>query len=65
MLFWLRHLDYHLDFFVGSEWHRLHRVYEIFKCKVLAKDDILVQSVEMQTYMNFILAKDANKECVI
>lgn len=57
-----RHLDFFLDFFLGSEWYRLQGVYEILKCKVLAKEPTLVHSVEMQTYMQFILVKDANEE---
>lgn len=49
-------------FFLGSEWYRFHKVYEISKCKVLAKEGKLAQSVQVQTYMQFILAKDANKD---
>lgn len=49
-------------FFLGSEWYRLQGVYEILKCKVLAKEPTLAHSVEMQTYMQFILVKDANEE---
>lgn len=47
-------------FFLGSEWCRLHRVYEISKCKVVAEEAMLARSVEMQTYMQFMLVKDAN-----
>lgn len=50
-------------FFLGLECYRLHTYsYQISKCKALAKEDILAQSVEMQTYMQFILVRDSNKE---